>query len=113
MLSYMLSFSAFAGKHLTIVRAGLAFTTYSLPNAIFFPAFVAGLTRVLIMHTPGKTNFPVLPTSLVTSSESTLKTFEASDFFISHFSATAASTAVLDMAFAFLAFIGAILTKWS
>merc|ERR1719235_2385944 len=107
----MLSFNAFTGKHFTIVRAGFALTMNSLPKAILFPALVAGFTRVLIMHTPGRVNFPVLPTSAVTSSESTLKTFEASDFFISHFSATAAANAVLVMAFAFAFFIGAILRK--
>merc|ERR1719145_344713 len=91
----MLCFNAAAGKHLTIVRAAFAFTTTSLPNIIFLPAFVAGLKRVLIMHTPGRTNFPVLLPSAVTSSVRTFKTFEAADFFISHFSATAAATAPL------------------
>merc|ERR1712004_87765 len=57
---------AATGKAFTMVFAGLAFTTTTLPNISLFPAFVAGFTRVLTMQTPGMTTFPVFFTSLVT-----------------------------------------------
>ena len=47
-------------KHFTIVRAGFAFTVTSFPNAIRFPAGVAGFFRSLIIVTPGMVNFPVV-----------------------------------------------------
>merc|ERR1712025_384153 len=50
--------SAETTKAFTTVLAGRAFTTTSLPNIMRLPAFVAGFTRVLTMHTPGTTNLP-------------------------------------------------------
>merc|ERR1719476_337089 len=48
----------------TTVFAGFALTTHILPKISLLPAFVAGLTRVLTMATPGMVNFPVFFTSL-------------------------------------------------
>merc|ERR1712146_873292 len=52
------SLRAFAGKALTIVLAGFAFTMTTLPKISRFPALVAFFWRVLIMTTPGMTNLP-------------------------------------------------------
>merc|ERR1711933_390370 len=64
MQSQTLLFKAATGKAFTTVLAGLALTSHILPKISFLQAFVAGLTRVLIMTRPGKTNLPVLVTSL-------------------------------------------------
>ena len=45
-------------KAFTTVFAGRAFTTTTLPNISRLPAFVAGLSRVLIMQRPGSVNLP-------------------------------------------------------
>ena len=47
-----LFFKAATGNALTMVRAGLAFTVCILPKISFWQAFVAGLTRVLILQRP-------------------------------------------------------------
>merc|ERR1712080_771896 len=61
-------FKAFTAKHFTTVCAAFALTLTSLPKAMRLPAFLAGLCLVLIMHTPGMTNFPVFLVSAVASS---------------------------------------------
>merc|ERR1712061_734084 len=61
----MLFLSAATGYAFTTVLAGLALTVTSLPKIIFFPAFVAGFTRVLIWQTPGITNLPTSFTPFV------------------------------------------------
>merc|ERR1719456_346976 len=77
------SFRAFTAKHFTTVCAAFAFTFTSLPKAIRLPAFLAGLCLVLIMQTPGMTNFPVFLVSLVASSARASKIFPISDFLLS------------------------------
>merc|ERR1711935_806395 len=52
------SLIAFAGKALTMVLAGIAFTMTTWPNISRFPALVAFFWRVLIITTPGITNLP-------------------------------------------------------
>ena len=47
-----LFFKAATGNALTMVRAGFAFTVCILPKISFWQAFVAGLTRVLILQRP-------------------------------------------------------------
>merc|ERR1719194_53796 len=89
------AFKAAAGKAFTMVRAGFAFTVTSLPKAILLPALVAGLCRLLTMHTPGIVNLPVFFTSEVTNVAK-----------LARIPATAAATPLLLMAFApFIAFI--------
>merc|ERR1719277_1407546 len=74
---------AATGKAFTIVLAGLAFTTTTLPNISLLPALVAGFRRVLIMQTPGMTTFPVFFTSLPAMAAKLSSTFEHWDFFSS------------------------------
>merc|ERR1719359_2045254 len=103
---HTLSFNAFTAKALTIVRAGLALTFTSLPNAIRLPAFCAGLWRVFTMHTPGSVNLPVDFTSFVIRLARASNTLLASDFFISHAVPKASAIAPFDRALApFIAFI--------
>merc|ERR1712228_907645 len=52
------SLRAFAGKALTTVLAGFAFTMTTLPKTSRFPALVAFFLRVLIIASPGMTNLP-------------------------------------------------------
>merc|ERR1712190_410463 len=59
------SLSAFAGKALTMVFAGFAFTMTTLPKISRFPALVAFFWRVLIITTPGITNLPFFFASVV------------------------------------------------
>merc|ERR1712185_854094 len=77
--AYTACLIAATAKAFTTVLAGFALTLISLPKAMRFPAFVAGLWRVLIMHTPGIVNFPVLLTSLPASSAKASKAFDISD----------------------------------
>merc|ERR1719218_255318 len=57
--SQILSLRDFGAKHLTTVLAFIAFTFTVCPNMTLVPAWVAGLTFVLIITTPGTTNLPV------------------------------------------------------
>merc|ERR1712176_549379 len=59
------SLRAFAGKALTMVLAGFAFTMTTLPKTSRFPALVAFFWRVLIITTPGMTNLPFFFASCV------------------------------------------------
>merc|ERR1719440_2721361 len=106
---------AFTAKAFTTVRAGFALTLTSLPNAMRLPAFVAGLWRVLIMHTPGMVNFPRL-TSLAASSARASKYLPMSALFESHDVAKASAMALFGSAFtpfiAFIAFIFFAILSW-
>merc|ERR1719396_89203 len=97
--------SPFAGKALTTVLAGLAFSKTVLPNISLLPALVAGFLRVLIMTRPGITNFPFFFVSSVPMLASVEMTCAATPFLSSHPSAMAAASAPFVMT---LAFIGAI-----
>merc|ERR1719498_1143919 len=94
----MLFFKAETGKAFTTVLAGCAFTMTSLPKAILFPAFLAGFCLVLIMQTPGMTNFPADFTSLVAMAAKLSMSLEQAVFFISNSSARAPAMAPLVMA---------------
>merc|ERR1712139_99009 len=61
----MLFLSAEMQKAFTIFLAGAAFTLMVLPKASLVPAFLAGLTLVLIMQRPGMVNLPDFFTSAV------------------------------------------------
>merc|ERR1719158_966730 len=76
----MLRFRAATAKALTTVLAGLAFTTTSFPNIIFFPALVAGFTLVLIRQSPGRVKMPVDFTSPAPISARLPMTFPHTDF---------------------------------
>merc|ERR1712146_401887 len=52
-------------KAFTIFLAGAAFTLMVLPKASLVPAFLAGLTLVLIIQSPGMVNLPDFFTSAV------------------------------------------------
>merc|ERR1712203_499169 len=52
------SLRAFAGKALTMVLAGFAFTMTIFPKISRFPALVAFFWRVLMATTPGMAHFP-------------------------------------------------------
>merc|ERR550532_2001008 len=108
-------FSAAAGNAFTTVLAGFAFTMTTLPNTSFLPALVAGLRRVLIMHSPGTTNLPTPFTCAVAISARFSTTLLQSFFFISHSPAKASVRAPFVMGFApaFIAFMGAIFQSWT
>merc|ERR1711874_152916 len=76
----MLRFKAATAKALTTVFAGFAFTTTSFPNIILFPALVAGFTRVLILHSPGRVKMPAFFTSLAPISARLPMSFPQTDF---------------------------------
>merc|ERR1719188_1359718 len=103
-----LALSAAAGNALTILRAGLAFTTHSFPKISFFPALVAGFTLTLNLQRPGIEKSPVLVTSVVAMltrlSIALLHTF----FFSSHAAAIFSAIAPLVIALGAFAFMGAI-----
>merc|ERR1711913_20343 len=103
-------FRAETGKAFTIVLAGFAFTMTTLPKTSLLPALVAGLRRVLIMQSPGKTNLPALLTCAVATSASASTTFLQTDFFSSQppAKASARPPLVMGLAPAFIAFMGAI-----
>merc|ERR1711998_786630 len=58
-------FKAETQNAFTIFLAGAADTLMVLPNANLVPAFLAGLTLVLIMQRPGIVNLPAFFTSVV------------------------------------------------
>merc|ERR1719504_354874 len=93
-----------------MVLAGLAFTTTTLPNISRLPAFVAGFTRVLIMHNPGMVALPALFTCLVATAAKLSMTATTSLFFNSVSLAMASARPPLDNALpdAFIAFIAFI-----
>merc|ERR1719371_92749 len=93
----MLFFRADTGEALTIVFAGFAFTIMTLPKTSLLPALVAGLRRVLIMATPGKTNFPALFTCSVAMPARLLTIFMHSDLLISASVANASASPLLVM----------------
>merc|ERR1719266_197842 len=103
-------FNAATGNAFTTVLAGFAFTMTTLPKTSLLPALVAGLRRVLIMHSPGTTNLPTPFTCAVATSASCSMTFLQSDFFISHppAKASARPPLVMGLAPAFIAFMGTI-----
>merc|ERR1719420_2421500 len=76
----MLFFRAATQYAFTIFMAGRAFTLIVLPKAVVVPAFLAGLTLVLSMHSPGRVNFPVFFTSAVARATSSPITPETSFF---------------------------------
>merc|ERR1719218_574954 len=94
---FTLLFKAATAKAFTTVLAGLALTFTSLPNAMRLPALVAGLCLVLIMHTPGMVNLPVLFTSFAASSAKASKAFDIEDLFISQASPRASAIPLLGM----------------
>merc|ERR550514_1142111 len=103
------SLRTLAGKALTTVLAGFAFTSTSLPNIIFFPAFVAGFFLVLIITRPGTTNLPFFLVSSVAMLAKVDRAVLATLFFTSQLSAIAATRAVLVMTVLFI--IGAIASR--
>merc|ERR1740129_519546 len=96
-VTQMLCFKDATANALTTVFAGFAFTTTSLPNIILFPALVAGLTLVLILHSPWTVNNPLLFTSLAPTSARTPMSFEQIDFFKSVFAASASARTPFDI----------------
>merc|ERR1711948_187145 len=100
------SLRAFAGKALTMVLAGFAFTMTTLPKISRFPDFVAFFWRVLIITTPGITNLPFFFASVVAMLASVLKAVLITPRFTSQLSASAAVRALLVMTVDFI--IGAI-----
>merc|ERR1719220_846673 len=91
----MLAFKAATGKAFTTVLAGFAFTICILPNISRFPALVAGLTLVLILHKPGTVNTPAFFTSAVATAARVSRSFEHCDFFTSVAVANASASAPL------------------
>merc|ERR1719464_2159069 len=106
----MLALRAATGNALTMVFAGLALTMVILPKISLLPALVAGFTRVLMRHRPGRVKTPAFFTSAVASAAISARTLAATDFFSSHLAATASAMAPLVMALppAFIAFMGAM-----
>merc|ERR1719183_2041120 len=108
--------SAATGNAFTTVLAGLAFTFISLPNAILTPALVAGLTRVLILQSPGIVKMPVFFTSVVASVAKLSRSPEQTFVFISCCSASVLMRAPFGMTLlpdfmafiAFMVFMGAM-----
>merc|ERR1719453_1159669 len=98
------------GNAFTTVFAGFAFTTTVLPNISRLPAFVAGFTRVLIMHTPGTMNLPFFTSAAATEAR-LFKTFMQSDFLTSVSAASASAMPPLVMLFTAAFFVGAILQE--
>merc|ERR1719262_30876 len=106
-------FKAAVAKAFTTVVAGLAFTITSLPKISLLPALVAGFKRVLIRHTPGRTNFPACLTCAVATLARLPSTFDTSDLFSSVSSASACAKALFVIALPvglppFIAFMGAM-----
>merc|ERR1719323_2289581 len=105
----MLFFNALTGNAFTMVLAGFAFTICILPKISRFLALVAGLTRVLILQTPGIVKIPVFFTSVVAIVARVPRSFVHCDFFASFAAASASASAPFDMVVAFIA--GAISLK--
>merc|ERR1712186_307039 len=97
---HTLFLSAETGKAFTTFLAGFAFTMTTFPKTSLFPALVAGLTRVLILHTPGIVNTPVLFTSCVAISARLFRICPHTLFFVSVEVDRASAIAPLVMAFA-------------
>merc|ERR1719476_485893 len=96
----------------TTVFAGFALTTHILPKISLLPAFVAGLTRVLTMATPGMVNFPIFFTSLAAKAAKASSTFEQFDFFSSVVWAMASHMPPLDKALTpFIVFFTSLAAK--
>merc|ERR1719471_634105 len=102
-------FKAATGKAFTIVLAGFAFTICILLKISRLPALVAGLTRVLILQTPGIVKTPVFLTSVAATVARVPRSFVHCDFFTSFAAASASASAPFDMTVAFIA--GAISQK--
>merc|ERR1719191_1370380 len=108
--------SAATGKAFTTVLAGFAFTFISWPKAILTPALVAGLTRVLILQSPGMVKIPVFLTSVVARVAKLSRRPEHTFVFISCCSASVLMRAPLVMTLlpdfmdfiAFMVFMGAM-----
>merc|ERR1711865_934736 len=100
-------FNDFTAKHFTTLCAAFALTLHSLPKAIRFPAFLAGLNFFFTMQTPGMVNLPVLLASFWARSASASRIFPISDFLPSHAVAKASAIAPFEMDFTpfFIAFI--------
>merc|ERR1719446_1151668 len=105
------SLRAFAGKALTMVLAGFAFTITTLPKISRFPALVAFFWRVLIITTPGMTNLPFFFASVVAMLARVVKAVLITPLFPSQLSASAAVRALLVMTVDFI--IGAISVAWA
>merc|ERR1719191_2363317 len=101
--------SAATGKAFTTVLAGFAFTFISWPKAILTPALVAGLTRVLILQSPGMVKIPVFLTSVVARVAKLSRRPEHTFVFISCCSASVLTRAPLVMTADFMAFIAFML----
>merc|ERR1712141_587218 len=89
----MLRFKAATGKAFTIVLAGFAFTICILPKISCLPALVAGLTRVLILHRPGRVKTPAFFTSAVATVARVPRSLAHCDFFTSVAVANASASA--------------------
>merc|ERR1712228_583969 len=105
------SLRAFAGKALTMVLAGFAFTITIFPKISRFPALVAFFWRVLMATTPGMTNFPFFLAPCVAMLARVLKAVLITPLFTSQLSASAAVRALLVMTVDFI--IGAISAVWA
>merc|ERR1719420_2072785 len=105
---HTLCFKAETGNAFTTFLAGFALTITTLPKTSLFPALVAGFIRVLILQTPGMVNTPVLFTSCVAISARLLMIFPHRLFFVSVLVERASAMPPFVIAFAFIAFIGAI-----
>merc|ERR1712039_977059 len=91
------SLRAFAGKALTMVLAGFAFTMTNFPKISFLPALVAFFWRVFTITTPGITNLPLFFSSFVAMLARVLKAVLITPFFTSQLSASDAMRAPLVM----------------
>merc|ERR1712113_597206 len=103
-----LFFKAERGKAFTTFLAGFAFTMTTFPKTSLLPALVAGLTRVLILRRPGMVKTPVLFTSFVAMSARLFRIFPQRLFLSSVSVESTSAMAPFVIAFAFIAFIGAI-----
>merc|ERR1712039_13810 len=92
----MLFLRAATQNAFTIVFAGLALTTTTLPNISRLPALVAGFVRVLIMQSPGMVAFPADITCLVATAAKLSRTCTAC--FLSSSVAIASARPPLDKA---------------
>merc|ERR1719145_499221 len=85
----------------------------TLPKTSRLPALVAGLVRIFSLQSPGIANTPAFFTFVVATSASESNTFAHTDFFSSHLVANASAIPplVIDLAPAFMVFIGAMLLE--
>merc|ERR1719323_2335897 len=100
-----LFFSAATAKALTTFLAGFAFTTTTLPNISFLPAFVAGFVFNFSIARPGIVNLPADFTSFVPTAARLASTFLQSAALSPVAVAIAAVMPDCDMAFAAAAFM--------